>query len=296
MLLSDLLIGLLVSTIIATAGYLRGSLAPSGVVGAVIIGTIIFAAGGLTWAILLVAFFVTSSGLSHYRSRAKEPLAEKFQKGHRRDLGQVLANGGWAALLALAYGISPQPFLFFAFIGAIATVTADTWATELGVLSARPPRLIINGRVVAVGTSGAVTLLGTLVALAGAIFVGLVASFEPIWRSAANVWWGLPLIDIPVFISMWRFSAVTFIVPAALGGLAGALFDSLLGATVQAIYFCDADQKETESRIHRCGRVAQLLRGWAWLDNDGVNFLASIFGSAIATMCYWLFGQFVQMF
>jgi uncharacterized membrane protein len=125
--------------------HLRGSLTLSGVLGAILVGTITFAAGGLSWAILLIAFFLTSSALSHYKSRTKEPLAEKFQKGYRRDLGQVLANGGWGAVIALAFSISPQPVLFFAFVGAMATVTADTWATELGVLR-RARRDTTNGR------------------------------------------------------------------------------------------------------------------------------------------------------
>ncbi len=294
--LSNFFLGLLFSAIISTAAYLRGSLAPSGVLGAIVVGTIVFAAGGLLWAILLIAFFLTSSALSHYKSRVKEPLAEKFQKGHRRDLGQVLANGGWGTLIALGYAVSPQPILFFAFVGAIATVTADTWATELGVLSAPPPRLITNGRVVPVGTSGAISLLGTLVALAGATFIGLVSSLDFLGVSVENFLTELPFIDIRMVFSVWRFTAALVIPLAALGGLAGSLLDSFLGATVQAIYFCDHDQKETEARIHQCGHPTRLIRGWRWLDNDWVNFLASGFGSAIAMIGYWLFGPFVQLF
>jgi len=88
----SLLLGLLLSTIIAALAYWRGSLSSSGAGGAILVGTLIFAIGGLSWGLLLIAFFVTSSALSHYQARAKEPLAEKFQKGHRRDSGQVLAN------------------------------------------------------------------------------------------------------------------------------------------------------------------------------------------------------------
>jgi uncharacterized protein (TIGR00297 family) len=290
LLLSDLLLGLLFSSTISTTAYLRGSLTLSGIVGAILVGTITFAAGGLSWAILLIAFFLTSSALSHYKSRTKEPLAEKFQKGYRRDLGQVLANGGWGAVIALALSISPQPVLFFAFVGAMATVTADTWATELGVLSARPPRLITNGRVVSVGTSGGITFFGTLVALVGATFVGLVASLAFLGVNAAYVLTELSSIDFRIVVAVWRLTAVRVILLAALGGLAGALFDSLLGATVQAIYFCDADQKETESRIHQCGHPTRLIRGWRWLDNDWVNFLASVFGSVSAGAGYLVIG------
>jgi len=258
-------IGLMLSTLVAGLGYWRGSLAPSGVVGAIAVGTLIFGGGGLAWAILLVAFFVTSSALSHYRARAKEPLAEKFQKGHRRDGGQVMANGGVGALLALVYAFDPQPLWFAAFVGAIATVNADTWATELGVLSKTPPRLVTNLRIVPVGTSGGISLFGTLIALCGALFIGGVAF----------------IVQLPI-------AHYALILIGALAGLFGSLFDSLLGATVQAIYFCDADQKETEARVHRCGNVTRLVRGWRWLDNDAVNFLASVVGSLVALAGYVL--------
>jgi len=69
---------------------------------------------------------------------------------------------------------------------------------------------------------------------------------------------------------------------AAGGGLAGALFDSLLGATVQGIYFCDRCRKETERPVHRCGAQTRRLRGWTWLNNDWVNFLSSLVGGLVA--------------
>ena len=271
MALVNLLVGLGLSTIIAALAHQRGSLAFSGAIAAVLVGTLIFAGGGLVWGLLLIAFFVTSSALSHYQARAKEPLAEKFQKGHRRDWGQVFANGGWGALLALAFAYLPQPILFVAFAGAMATVNADTWATELGVLSKQSPRLITSGQTVAVGTSGGVTVLGTFVAFSGALLIGILAflfdSFIPIFPS-----FPVSFLLIPV---------------AAISGLLGSLVDSLLGATVQAIYYCDYDQKETESARHRCGRATRRIRGWRWLDNDWVNFLSSMAGSGIAAAIYW---------
>ncbi len=270
------LIGFILAFAIAALAYQRGSLSQSGANAAVVIGALIFSIGGLTWAVLLVAFFVTSSALSHYKERIKEPLAEKFQKGHRRDLGQVLANGGCAALIAVAFAIVPHRWHFIGFVGAMATVNADTWATELGVLSKTLPRLVTNGRVVPVGTSGGVTWLGTIVALAGALLIGVLASvFEAISFTFLNP-------GTPISVA-WQTIAV-----AAIAGLAGAFFDSFLGATVQAIYFCEVDQKETEAAIHRCGNATRLIRGWRWLNNDWVNFLSSVFGSLVALGAYLL--------
>ena len=148
----------------------------------------------------------------------------------------------------------------------MAAVNADTWATELGVLSPSPPRLITTGRTVPVGTSGGVSPLGISASLAGALLIGLLALiFE-----------GLAPGGVPSPFARW------LPVAASLGGLAGSLFDSLLGATVQGIYYCEACGKETESRVHRCGATTRQVRGWRRLDNDGVNFLSSVVGSVVA--------------
>ncbi len=279
---SALLLGLLFSVIIAALGYWRGALSISGALGAIIIGALVFAGGGIVWAMVLLAFFVSSSALSHYKARVKEPLAEKFQKGHRRDLGQVIANGGWGALLALAYAFNPDPTFFAAYLGAIATANADTWATELGVLSKTPPRLITNGRVVPVGTSGAVTLLGTVVAFCGALFIATVGIVTMQAFLSLRKVWGVDFLQQPWVLLP---NSIPFI---TLAGFLGSLMDSLLGATVQGIYFCKRDRTVTESRVHHCGRVTRLIRGWRWMDNDAVNFIASVFGCTMVVV-HWVF-------
>lgn len=266
--LSKLLIGLILSLAIGVTGCWRGVLAIGGVVGAVVTGTLMFGLGGWAWGTLLIAFFISSSVLSFYRAHEKETLAEKFAKGLRRDMGQALANGGLATLLAVLSWARPALLWFFAAAGAMAAVNADTWATELGVLSTRPPRLITTGQRVEVGTSGGVTGLGFLASLGGALFIGLLG--------------GLTLLTDRGWLTA---SALTL--AATLGGLSGAAFDSLLGATVQATYWCDTCQKETERQVHRCGARTHLMRGWRWLGNDLVNFIASVVGALTATGIGW---------
>ena len=259
---ANLFVGFLLSLIIAAVAYRAHSLAKSGAVGAVVEGTLIFGLGGLAWGLLLIAFFVSSSALSHFKGSRKAGLAEKFAKTGQRDLSQVLANGGMGAALAVLSVFAADTWpVFVAFAGAMAAVNADTWATELGVLSPRPPRLITTGKVAAVGTSGAISLWGVSAAAAGALFIGAFAALLS-----------------PLVTSVSGAQMLALVVTALIAGLAGSLVDSLLGATAQGIYWCERDQKETEKRIHTCGEHTRLLRGWAWMDNEWVNFICSVVG------------------
>jgi uncharacterized membrane protein len=67
-----------------------------------------------------------------------------------------------------------------------------------------------------------------------------------------------------------------------LAGFSGALVDSLLGATVQQVRYCDACRRETEVRVHDCGQPTRLIRGFSWCDNDMVNAIATAVGAAVA--------------
>lgn len=55
-----------------------------------------------------------------------------------------------------------QSVTFVILLGALAAATADTWATEIGAFSPRNPRHILSFQEVTKGSSGGVTLLGTL--------------------------------------------------------------------------------------------------------------------------------------
>lgn len=253
---NQLALAVAISLVIVALALWRGSLSPSGAAGALVVGILTFGLGGPVWGALLGLFFITSSLLSHYKEREKEAAAEKFEKGHQRDLAQVLANGGLGSLAAVLSVLAPSPIWFPFFLGVMATVTADTWATELGTLSKQPPRLITNGRIVEVGTSGGISLLGTAVSLAGGLLIGMAATL---------------LLASPLLTPI-----------GAVAGLVGSLFDSLLGATIQQIYYCDNCGKETERKIHKCGHPTRPLRGLPWLNNDLVNLFSSIVGGLTA--------------
>lgn len=177
--------------------------------------------------------------------------------GGRRRAGQVVANGGVAAAAAL---LAPgHPAWTAAFAGALAAATADTWSTEIGTRSGREPRLITTGDPVAAGTSGGVTWLGTAAGTAGAAFIAATATLLALARP-----WGAAMVGI--------------------GGCAGCLADSLLGATLQARYRCPTCGAAGETPRPCCGRSPTLAGGLRWMTNDTVNFLATMAGAGVAVL------------
>ncbi len=278
---STALIGLILNLIIAIFAFKKGLLNAGGTVAAIIVGELVFSFGGWTWLAVLIFFFVSSNFFTHYRKRDKASVQKEFAKGNVRDFWQVMANGGVAALLAVVYSIYPQPVVFIAFLGVVGTVTADTWATELGVLSQRAWSVASLKRV-RVGTSGAVSLLGLAASFAAGVGVALFV-FGLDWLSTQ---YGLPLIGLAErqFTGGWQW---IFLIGVT--SFFGSLVDSVLGARMQTMFYCEHCKKETERREHSCGRQTRWLRGFGWMDNDGVNFLSSLAGALIAAALFTVF-------
>jgi uncharacterized protein (TIGR00297 family) len=261
-----LLLGFLFAIIIAFLAYRARSLSRSGAYAAILVGTLIFGLGGWQWAVILLTFFISSSVLTRLFGKRKAVLNEKFEKGSQRDAAQVLANGAVASLFAgLHFFFPTSSWHWLAFAASMAAVNADTWATELGVLNPVPPRLITNGKSVDRGTSGAISFYGTLSVLAGAALVAILAAVLNPYNHSSLI--------------TYYFLLIT------LAGIAGALFDSLLGATVQAIYRCPRCDKDTERHpIHTCGAQTTQIRGWKWLNNDMVNLACATAGAMIGLL------------
>lgn len=256
-------IGLLLASAVALAAARLRLLSPSGVLAAIASGTVC-AASGWSWAVMLVAFFVASSALTRVGAQRKRAAERIVAKGGARDAVQVLANGGVFAGAALMSLVSAPAAWMAVGAGALAAAAADTWATEIGMLARGRPVSILTWRPIPTGTSGGVTLLGTVGGIAGAAFVALMAGSGG-----------------------WPVSAV---IGALAGGIAGTVADSILGATVQARRWCAECSDTTERLVHSCGRKTEPAGGFQWLDNDGVNFAATLAGAGIAVLAMAMMG------
>lgn len=275
--LIDLAIGLGVGLALGGLGYWRRVLSAGGAAGVVIVSGLTFAAAGWAWGALSELLFLSWVLWVPFGAARKAQLTERFREGSRRGLYHVLASAGWATLLALFHRLAPSmQSVFAAYVGALAASSADTWASELGVLGLDPPRLITSGRRVPAGTPGAVSGLGCVAALGGAWLIGLVGLLLAVLQAwTKNVSWQRLLLWLPL--------------AGTAGGMVGCLTDSLLGAAAQGMYYCERCQRETELRWHTCGQVARQERGWRWLTNEGINLVASIVGAATAAgVVAWL--------
>jgi Raf kinase inhibitor-like YbhB/YbcL family protein/uncharacterized protein (TIGR00297 family) len=265
--LPQLALSILLGAIVATLAYHLHLLTRGGAIAAALLGAAVFGLGGLGgWAVLLLAFFLSSSALTRLSGGQKRGLEAQFSKGGRRDAAQVLANGGIAGLFVLLHAAFPAAALPWAgFAGALAAVNADTWATELGVLSRAQPVLITTRRLVERGTSGGITRAGTFASFGGAFLIGLLAA--TFWPGGA--------LDIFTFLTRAGW--------IGLFGLLASLLDSMLGATIQAIYYCPSCGKETERHpLHTCGTPTTRKRGLPWLNNDWVNAACALAGAVLA--------------
>ena len=248
------LVAFTIAALIAAIAHRLRLLTAGGAVAATVAGGAAVLAG-LSWVILLLFFFTTSTALSRWhaaeRDRLVSPLVEKEGP---RDAVQVVANGGLFALAAIL-STRGDAFAWQAVAaGAIAAATSDTWSTEVGTVLGGIPIGILNGRQVAPGTSGGITMQGTMAALTGAFAAALITVI---------MGWPVPLHAV--------FA----------GGIGGSIFDSVLGSAVQERRWCQNCGVHTERRVHSCGTSSVYRGGIRGCDNDVVNLMSTIAGAVI---------------
>jgi uncharacterized protein (TIGR00297 family) len=247
-------IGVAGGAAVAFAAWRTGALTSRGALLAAVMGASAVIAGA-DWGTLLLAFFVSSTSLTRWGQAEKERLTGAIvEKGGPRDAAQVIANGLVFTVAALASLTGDDATWRAVGAGAMAAATADTWSTEVGTRFGGTPYHILRGTRVPAGVSGGITLVGCAAAVAGAAFLGGVAR------------------------------AVQFgpaVGPVVLGGVAGTLADSLLGATVQERRRCDTCGTRTERRVHVCGTASRVTGGVPGVRNDAVNLTSTVVGALV---------------
>lgn len=201
-------VGAAASGLLAIQAYRMRALTRSGAWAAAACGIVLYVGGGWTWVVLVGVFFITASALTRLEPRSGDSHRSLDRTGRRWD--QVAANGGLASIAAAIHAVTASPLAFAAAAGAIAVATADTWGTEIGRWSPTRPRLIISWAPVPHGSSGGITVFGTLGAGAGALLIGVCAALLERQSHPGSV------------------AAIV-----AVAGFSGAIVDSLLGASIE---------------------------------------------------------------
>ena len=233
----------------------------------------------------LIAFFVTASRLTKVGAARKRELEGRPHRGRQPQLVQVAANGALGTLLAAAYhastrarGAAPeQPLdaaalplesaLQAAYLCHYAACNADTWASELGVLSAAR----------AAPRDGAVAprAAGHQRRRLGARQRGERRRRPPHRRRLLGIGRAPRRRDEAAAPAQWPL-----VVLGAAAGALGSLIDSLLGATLQYSGWCSKKQLVVNAPTDTSTRIC----GYDVLTNSQVNFLASVITSAAGAL------------
>ena len=139
-----------------------------GAMAAAVLGLVVLYSGGFKWVIPLITFVATASVIGRIIG----------DKEKTRKANQVFANGGVSAIMAVLYSIFHQDIFFYMHLSAVASMLADTLATEMGMRFSKGSYLITNFTPVKKGTSGGVSIPGFLGALLGSIIIALFAGYQ----------------------------------------------------------------------------------------------------------------------
>lgn len=257
----------LIMLVVSVASYKSKQLTLGGSFAAFLVGLIPTYVLGFGALATLLLFFIAAGVLGKIAKKiCTVDVMKIHKKGGTRDAMQVYANGFMALLAGLLYALNPTMSFLVMFGSAVGEAASDTFASEVGILSKTKPVSIITGKPMTPGLSGAVSPLGLASGLLGAVLIGL-------------CFWGCFLPLAP------KSAAYASVV--ALSSFFGCLIDSVLGATVQAHYYDEVNDRITE-RSEVDGRTLVLERGVRWIDNDMVNFMsnviAALFGMSMSLL------------
>jgi uncharacterized membrane protein len=299
-------VGIVLARRISNSGLRKRSLSKSGALSAFTVASLALAT---SWrnGITLLAFYWTSSKLTRLGSKIKSNFEEGVTEGGERGAGQVLAcsligvicacirrivvgRDGPLLLLSGASGsvtTASSLALFgdqltLAYVAFFACCAGDTWASELGILSKSPPRLITKPwQKVKPGRNGGVSLVGLGASAAGGMLMGLlhgvfvpggIASLLPFLPSSITT------DSLPLSQLIREVAVLTFV--GFLGGFGGSLLDSFLGATIQATYYDESAKKI----VKRPGPTVRNMGGWGFLSNEMVNVVSTALSALVAAL------------
>jgi uncharacterized protein (TIGR00297 family) len=193
----------------AILSYTTRKLTLPGAITGALVGLFIYKGAGYTGIVMLAVFFIAASWATEWQVNKKITIGAAEKHKGQRTAGQVLANGGVAAILGVLTLQMPYYAIIFQLMiaGSFAAATADTLSSELGVVYGRNFYNILSLKKDQRGLDGVISLEGTLIGLVGAVLISIVYSLF--------YGWGIEFLWIII------------------AGFTGNLVDSVLGASVE---------------------------------------------------------------
>ena len=265
--LKAILFALISATVLAAIAAWRRALTKGGLLLAWALAVVIGFCGGLTGFLVLAATFVFTIASGKLSGARRERVEKDLHaKTGARDAMQIFCNVFTGALALVLLKLTGYLGFLWAYGGAMAASLADSMASELGVLSKRPPRDILTGKPVQPGLSGGVTAFGFAMSALGAALVA--ACFAGCTRAASGSFF-------PAFLDVTAT------------GFFAALCDSVLGSGVQVKFRCPECGALTEKPNH-CGVPGTPETGVRFMTNDAVNLCNNLLGALAALGLYAL--------
>ncbi len=244
--------------------YLKRQLTFRAIIAGLVVGMILYYCGGWLFLIVLYTFFISSVIISNIKKTYKNAVTAKIQeKNNIRDCTQVFANSGLALIFALIYHFSKDQIYEIIVLILFACHNADTWASELGLLSKENPVFIVGFKKAQKGISGAITLTGIVGSFLGSFIIAI------------------------LYLTFKGDIKNTFLI--SIFGFIGALIDSILGQFLQALYYDDKLNQFSEKK-YSGNRMNRKIKGCSMITNDVVNILAP-FISVLLYLCYLFISQ-----
>lgn len=208
--------------------------------------------------IVLAAYFTIFAVDMIVGERSEKITGSVNQRTGARGIVQVIANALAATIAAVMSAILKKPELMMVYAAALTECLADSLASDVGVLSKKDPVDICRMKRIKRGLSGGVSLLGTLSALAGCVWMFLISL----------IFFGFSV----------KLAVAVILIP-----MLGIGIDSVLGSLVQAKYECTVCGKSTEKTLH-CGKKTNHVGGLKLINNDAVNIISNFLTAILAAV------------
>jgi uncharacterized protein (TIGR00297 family) len=212
-------------------------LSETGIAAALLCGTLIIFSVGPIYLLPIALFFIVGSLSSRLHPQSKDAQG--------RNAFQVFANGLLAVITIIIYFVTKNEIFLMASLASVAISLSDTLSSDIGTYFKNKTYDITTFQPIKPGLSGGISFSGTLAGVVGSIifswFIGVI--------------FNLQIKDM-------------FII--SISGISGMFLDSIIGSLWQAkfIYKNEILEEKTD--------VSPLIKGKAWLNNDGVNFLSNL--------------------